>query len=81
VFVAKYHWTPLDTADIPALLVSGSSFGGSLATLFSPLGAEYNLAAKFPQAEKTVQNITVYQTLMEEMRGAYILSWSWLRRE
>ncbi|RSH87256.1 hypothetical protein EHS25_003165 [Saitozyma podzolica] len=53
---------------VSSLLVSGSSFGGSLATLFSPLGAEYNLAAKFPQAEKTVQNITVYQTLMEEMR-------------
>jgi amphiphysin len=71
LFISEHRWAPLGTADIVALLVSGSTFGGSLATLFSPLGAEYNLATKFPQAEKTVQNITVYQTLMEEMRGAY----------
>nr|XP_031863366.1 uncharacterized protein CI109_001241 [Kwoniella shandongensis]KAA5530438.1 hypothetical protein CI109_001241 [Kwoniella shandongensis] len=53
---------------VSGLLTSGSSFSGSLATLFSPMGAEYNLAAKHPQAESTVQNITVYQGLMEEIR-------------
>ena len=51
------------------LLYSGSSFSGSLATLFSPLGAEYNLAAKHPNSEITLKNITQYQSLMEEMRG------------
>ncbi|WWD03087.1 hypothetical protein V865_001133 [Kwoniella europaea PYCC6329] len=50
------------------LLSSGSSFSASLATLFSPMGAEYNLAGKHPQAEVTVKNITVYQGIMEEMR-------------
>ncbi|WVW84026.1 hypothetical protein I302_106054 [Kwoniella bestiolae CBS 10118] len=50
------------------LLTSGSSFSVSLATLFSPMGAEYNLASKHPQAEVTVKNITVYQGIMEEMR-------------
>ncbi|WWC89221.1 uncharacterized protein L201_004139 [Kwoniella dendrophila CBS 6074] len=50
------------------LLSSGSSFSASLATLFSPMGAEYNLASKHPQAEVTVKNITVYQGIMEEMR-------------
>ncbi|OCF60729.1 hypothetical protein L486_00368 [Kwoniella mangroviensis CBS 10435] len=50
------------------LLTSGSSFSASLATLFSPMGAEYNLAGKHPQAEVTVKNITVYQGIMEEMR-------------
>ncbi|WVF71288.1 hypothetical protein IAT40_006091 [Kwoniella sp. CBS 6097] len=50
------------------LLSSGSSFSGSLATLFSPMGAEYNLAGKYPQSEVTVKNIAVYQGLMEEMR-------------
>ncbi|OCF33015.1 hypothetical protein I317_04269 [Kwoniella heveanensis CBS 569] len=50
------------------LLSSGSSFSASLATLFSPMGAEYNLAGKYPQAEVTVKNIAVYQGLMEEMR-------------
>jgi len=56
----------------PALLVSGTSFAGSFATLFSPMGAEYNLAAKHPQAEATVKNISTYQTLMEEMRGLQV---------
>ena len=51
------------------LLFSGSSFGGSLATLFSPMGAEFNLAEKHPNAEVTVQNIAVYQQAMEELRG------------
>ena len=49
--------------------MSGSSFAGSLATLFSPLGAEFNLAQKHPQAEVTVQNIGIYQQSMEELRG------------
>jgi amphiphysin len=49
--------------------MSGSSFGGSLATLFSPMGAEFNLAQKHPNAETTVQNIAVYQQAMEELRG------------
>lgn len=51
------------------LLMSGSSFSGALATLFAPMGAEYNLAAKFPQSEVTVNNIAQYQVLMEELRG------------
>lgn len=53
-----------------ALLNSGSSFGSSLSTLFQPLGAEYNLASKFPNSELTVKNIAVYQRLMEELQGA-----------
>ncbi len=60
---------PLIT-QILALLVSGTSFSGSLSTLFAPIGAEYNLASKHPQAEVTLRNITTYQGLMEEMRGA-----------
>ena len=52
--------------------MSGSSFGGSLATLFSPMGAEFNLAQKHPNAEVTVQNIAVYQQAMEELRGKYL---------
>jgi len=53
---------------VSSLLMSGTSFSGSLATLFSPIGAEYNIASKHPNAEITVKNIGVYQTLMEEMR-------------
>ena len=42
-----------------------------MATLFSPMGAEYNLASKHPHSEITLTNISTYQTLMEELRGAF----------
>ncbi|ORY32784.1 hypothetical protein BCR39DRAFT_464181 [Naematelia encephala] len=51
-----------------SLLYSGTSFSKSFAVLFSPLGAEYALAQKHPQAEMTLKNIDQYQVLMEEMR-------------
>lgn len=40
-----------------------------MATLFSPMGAEYNLAAKHPHSEITLKNIDQYQNIMQEMRG------------
>lgn len=52
----------------PALLDSGSSFSGALATLFSPISGEYDIASKFPNAEVTVKNISSYQGLMDELR-------------
>lgn len=42
-----------------------------MATLFSPMGSEYNLSTKHPQSEVTLKNIASYQTLMEEMRGRW----------
>ena len=57
------------TLTYPALLQSGSSFSNSMATLFAPMGAEYNLAAKHPHSETTLANIDTYQQLMEELRG------------
>ncbi|CAD6588979.1 MAG: hypothetical protein TREMPRED_005226 [Tremellales sp. Tagirdzhanova-0007] len=53
---------------VSSLLVSGTSFSGSFSTLFSPMGAEYGLLSKHPQAEATLRNISTYQGLMEEMR-------------
>ena len=54
---------------VQTLLYSGSSFSNSFNTLFAPLGAEYNLGAKFPNSEVTIQNIGSYQALMEDLRG------------
>ncbi|WOO81199.1 Regulator of cytoskeleton and endocytosis [Vanrija pseudolonga] len=53
---------------VTSLLTSGNSFSGSLATLFAPIGNEYNLASKFPQSEVTIKNIASYQRLMEELK-------------
>lgn len=52
-----------------ALLHSGSTFSNSLSTLFAPLGAEYDLIGRHPQAEATLKNMGSYQGLMEEVRG------------
>ncbi|WVQ72630.1 hypothetical protein IAR50_002189 [Cryptococcus sp. DSM 104548] len=70
---AKMHKDSVTFRDaVSGLLTSGSSFSGSLATLFSPMGAEYNLAAKHPQAEVTLENISTYQGLMEEVRETLV---------
>ncbi|BEJ16375.1 hypothetical protein CspHIS471_0509800 [Cutaneotrichosporon sp. HIS471] len=53
---------------VTSLLDSGSSFSGALATLFSPIGTEYDIGSKFPNAEVTIKNIASYQGLMEELR-------------
>lgn len=52
------------------LLHSGSSFSGSLSTLFAPLGAEYDLSSKFPNSQVTITNMGAYQALMEDLREA-----------
>lgn len=65
-FLALRQWLICGFA---ALLMSGTGFANSFATLFSPMGAEYNLASKHPNAEVTLRNISTYQGLMEEMRG------------
>jgi amphiphysin len=57
---------------VQTLLYSGSSFSNSFNTLFAPLGAEYNLGAKFPNSETTIKNIDAYQALMEELRGTVL---------
>ncbi len=53
----------------PGLLYSGSTFATSFTNLFSPMGAEYDLVGKHPQAEITLKNIGQYQVLMEDLRG------------
>jgi amphiphysin len=48
--------------------MSGESFGNSFSSLFSPLGAEYDLIGKNPQAEATIKNCGQYAQLMNELR-------------
>lgn len=50
--------------------MAGDSFGSSFTNLFSPLGAEYDLIGKNPQAEATIKNCGMYSTLMSELRTA-----------
>ncbi|GMK55211.1 hypothetical protein CspeluHIS016_0202670 [Cutaneotrichosporon spelunceum] len=57
---------------VTSLLDSGLSFSSSMATLFSPIGAEYDIGSKFPNAEVTIQNIASYQSLMDELRETLV---------
>lgn len=50
------------------MLLSGASFGVSFTTLFSPLGNEYDLERRHPQAASTLHNISHFQQMMEELR-------------
>ncbi|CDZ98347.1 Amphiphysin [Phaffia rhodozyma] len=51
-----------------SLLLSGDQFSVSFTSLFSPLGSEYDLIGKFPQAENTIKHATQYSSLMSELR-------------
>ncbi|PWN49557.1 BAR-domain-containing protein [Violaceomyces palustris] len=50
------------------MLLSGSNFGRSFEALFHPLGNEYDLERKHPNAATTLLNISAYQTHMEELK-------------
>ncbi|EPQ28487.1 uncharacterized protein PFL1_03790 [Pseudozyma flocculosa PF-1] len=50
------------------MLLSGSDFGRHFDLLFHPMGAEYDLERRHPQAAHTITNISAYLTHMEELK-------------
>lgn len=50
------------------MLLSGAAFGTAFTTLFSPLGSEYDIERRHPQAASTLSNISHYQQMMDELR-------------
>ncbi|CAO1616996.1 unnamed protein product [Parajaminaea phylloscopi] len=50
------------------MLLSGASFGASFSTLFHPIGSEYDISGRHPAAAATIDNISYYQQMMEELR-------------
>ncbi|PWZ00514.1 BAR-domain-containing protein [Testicularia cyperi] len=50
------------------MLMSGANFGRHFDTLFQPIGSEYDLQRKHPNAERTMVNLSAYQSLMEELK-------------
>ncbi|EST07706.1 Src homology-3 domain protein [Kalmanozyma brasiliensis GHG001] len=50
------------------MLLSGSNFGRHFDTLFQPLGSEYDLERKHPNAQATMTNLAHYGQLMDELK-------------
>ncbi|KAG6854077.1 hypothetical protein C0991_010824 [Blastosporella zonata] len=51
------------------LFTNGAGYGAHSAALFSPMGGEYDLLGRHPDAEQTVRSITKYEATMEELRS------------
>lgn len=50
------------------MLLSGANFGRHFDTLFQPIGSEYDLERKHPNAQTTMINLSHYGQLMEELK-------------
>ncbi|TFY79826.1 hypothetical protein EWM64_g4182, partial [Hericium alpestre] len=53
---------------VNALFNSGSNFAQHFSTLFHPIGSEFDLTSKHPEAANTLQNVDAYQEALEELR-------------
>ncbi|KZT58527.1 BAR-domain-containing protein [Calocera cornea HHB12733] len=53
-----------------SLLTSETAFAQHFAALFEPIGNEYDVIGKHPDAQETIRNLPVYQREMEELKEA-----------
>ncbi|GAK63595.1 hob1p [Moesziomyces antarcticus] len=50
------------------MLLSGANFGRHFDTLFQPIGSEYDLEHRHPNAQHTIVNLSAYGQLMDELK-------------
>ena len=60
------------TDSVTNLFTNASEFAQHFTTIFHPLGSEYGLESKHPQAEQTIAHVDVYATTMEEMKASVV---------
>lgn len=53
---------------VKSMLMSGANFGKHFDTLFQPIGSEYDLESRHPQAHQTMSNLPPYMQLMDELK-------------
>ncbi|KAA1468436.1 BAR-domain-containing protein [Dentipellis sp. KUC8613] len=53
---------------VNSLFTSGSNFAQHFSTVFHPIGSEFDLLGKHPQAANTLKNVDDYQVALEELR-------------
>ncbi|KAG6814419.1 hypothetical protein H0H92_007422 [Tricholoma furcatifolium] len=56
------------TDAVRALFTAGAGYGVHFAALFTPMGGEYDLIGKHPDATQTIHSVTKFQAAMEELK-------------
>ncbi|OSD05626.1 BAR-domain-containing protein [Trametes coccinea BRFM310] len=60
------------TEAVTNLFTHGADFATHFSALFHPIGGEYNLEGKHPDAEHTIANVDGYVAIMEELKGSVV---------
>ncbi|RPD68771.1 BAR-domain-containing protein [Lentinus tigrinus ALCF2SS1-7] len=60
------------TDAVTNLFTNATEFAQHFSTIFHPLGSEYGLDSKHPEAEQTIAYVDVYATNMEEMKASVV---------
>ncbi|KIY45270.1 BAR-domain-containing protein [Fistulina hepatica ATCC 64428] len=57
---------------VSKLFTAGAGYAQHFAAIFTPMGSEYDLLNKYPEAEVTVKSVNKYEVALEEMRSAVV---------
>ena len=60
------------TDAVTNLFTNAVDFGAHFATVFHPLGGEYGLESKHPDAEHTIANVDGYAASLEDLKSAVV---------
>ncbi|TBU23106.1 BAR-domain-containing protein [Dichomitus squalens] len=60
------------TESVTNLFTNAVDFGQHFATIFHPLGSEYGLESKHPEAEHTIANVDGYAATLEDMKSSVV---------
>ena len=60
------------TDSITNLFTNATDFAAHFATIFHPLGSEYGLESKHPEAEHTITNVDSYAAAMEDLKSSVV---------
>ncbi|KAF7310468.1 Bar adaptor protein [Mycena chlorophos] len=58
------------TDAVNGLFTAGAGFASHFATIFHPLGGEYDLIGKHPEAGQTIRSVDKLESAMDELRSA-----------
>ncbi|KAI0353165.1 BAR-domain-containing protein [Trametes cingulata] len=60
------------TEAVTNLFTHGSDFATHFATIFHPLGSEYDLESRHPEAEHTISNVDGYVAAIEDLKSSIV---------
>lgn len=60
------------TDSVTNLFTNAVDFGTHFATVFHPLGSEYGLESRHPDAEHTIANVDGYSAALEDLKSSVV---------